>query len=123
MAERQKLSLTELPCPGLKINKDRIIIEVNILAENSGIKVGTYCWDSFGKRASIPQKDREFFERHNRPPVAGTMCYFCRADEALAIQAHIVENIFIGGDAWETHWIPVDENHYIHYGIKVSEGK
>lgn len=46
---------------------------------------------------------------------------FCRADEALAKQERVVVDIEAGGKVWETYWIPVRDDIYLHYAIDVTD--
>lgn len=123
MSDKEEIVLADIPHPALKIDKSRKIIDLNSLAEHFGVRVGTYCWDTFGKRESISRTDREYYETHNEVPEDGISCYFCRADEALEIKEHIIERIVIGDDTWETHWIPTDDENFIHFAKKVSGEK
>ena len=83
------LNLDDLPYIAIEVNDQRIITAVNKLAEDFGVKVGTHCWDTFGKRASISKAAKEYFEEHNCVPEGGIKCFFCMADEALEKQEHI----------------------------------
>ena len=114
------MDLDELHTVALEINRQRKIIAVNKLAEYFGVKVGTYCWDTFGKRASISCEAREYFERYKKVPDDGIKCVFCMADKALERQEHIIREVTIGEDLWETHWIPTGEETFFHFGVNIS---
>ena len=122
MAEKG-LSVHDLPYPAIEINRNRNIVDMNKLAEDIGVAADTYCWDTFGKRASIPAQDRAFYEKHGRIPADGTMCVHCRAEEALSKQEHIIVEEKIGDTLWEIHWIPTGPDTYVHYGIDITKGR
>ncbi len=123
MSKDGKINIHELPYPALEINKKRNIIDLNKLAKDIGVVSDSHCWDTFGQRASIPERDRAFFEKHRRAPDGGTKCTHCGADEALSKQEHIIEEVKIGDTLWEIHWIPTGSETYIHYGIDITQGK
>ena len=114
------MDLDELHTVALEINRQRKIIAVNKLAKDLGVQVGTHCWDTFGKKASISCEAREFFERYNRVPTEGIKCVFCMADEALDRQMYIVKQVTIGEDIWETHWMPTGKETFFHFGVNIT---
>ena len=115
------MDLDELHFAALEVSRQRKIIAVNRLAEAVGVKIGTHCWDTFGKRAFISCEAREYFERHNKMPDQGIKCIFCMADEALERQAHIVKHVTIGEDLWEKHWIPTGRETFFHFKVNIYE--
>jgi hypothetical protein len=115
--------LQSLPYPALIINRERIILAANGPAREMGSKVGTYCWDSFGQRASLSGQDREYFETHGTPPPGGIRCTFCLAGQALAGQSAKSVELPVGESVFETWWTPLDQDTYLHYAIDITEKK
>ena len=105
-----------LPYPAMLIRRDRKIIAVNKLARDLGVGVGTYCWDTFGKRASISEQDKKIFESNGTVP-QGINCTFCKADKALASMQAVNEKIPAGDIAYDTYWVPLTADVYLHYAI------
>ena len=114
------IDLDELHTVALEVSRQRKIIAVNKLAAEFGVKIGTHCWDTFGKRTSISCEAREYYERYNKVPEEGIKCIFCMADEALERQEHIITEVTIGEDIWETHWIPTGRDTFFHFGINIT---
>ncbi|MCP4537513.1 MAG: hypothetical protein GY832_10235 [Chloroflexi bacterium] len=112
-----KALMNSLPYPAMLIRKDRRIIAVNEAAKDMGVKVGSFCWDTFGKKASISEKDREYYEKTNSVPPEGIKCTFCRADEALVSLKSVNEKIPAGDITYDTYWIPLTAEVYLHYAI------
>ena len=112
-----KALMDSLPYPAMIIQKDRRIIIANKVAKELGVEDGAYCWDTFGKRASISQENKEYYEKHGMVPPAGIKCSFCMADEALASQKPISEKIPAGDVTYDTFWIPLTGDIYLHYAI------
>ena len=54
---------------------------------------------------------------NNTVPPKGIKCTFCRADEALISQKSINEKIPTGDITYDTFWIPLTEEVYLHYAI------
>ncbi len=116
-----KALLDCLPYAAMLIHRDRIVLAANRLVLEMGVVVGTNCWDTFGKRVSIPDEDRAYVEKHNRAPESGTKCTHCLADEALDKDEPVNVDVKIGETIWDTYWIPVGEGIYLHYGIDVTK--
>jgi len=109
--------MDSLPFPAMLIRRDRRMIAANKAATDLGVEVGTYCWDTFGKRASISEQDKEIFESNGTVPQNGIKCTFCRADEALASKQPINEKIPAGDVTFDTYWVPLTDDVYLHYAI------
>jgi len=112
-----KALMESLPYPAMLIRKDRRIIAANKAAEKIGVEIASLCWDTFGKKASISEEDREYYEQNNLVPPKGIKCTFCRADEALISQKPINEKIAAGDIIYDTFWIPLTDEVYLHYAI------
>lgn len=114
-------SLDSFPYPIMLISSDRFVVEANKMAKDLGIENGRRCWDTFGQCASIPEEDKIFFQSKGVPPEGGTKCTFCRADEAIAANTEQNYKVTIGVTTWDTFWIPVENNSYLHFGIQVED--
>ena len=112
-----KALMDSLPYPAMLIHRNRRIISANKAAEGIGVEVTSFCWDTFGKKASISEENREYYEKNNTVPPKGIKCIFCRADEALISQKSINEKIPAGDITYDTFWIPLTEEVYLHYAI------
>jgi hypothetical protein len=112
-----KALMDSIPYPAMLIRKDRRIITANKAAKEIGVEIGSFCWDTFGKKASISEENREYYENNNTVPPKGIKCTFCRADEALMSQESINEKIPAGDITYDTFWIPLTDEVYLHYAI------
>ncbi len=112
-----KALMDSLPYPAMLIRKDRRIIIANKVATDLGVEVASFCWDTFGKKDSISNEDKEYFEKNCTIPLNGIKCTFCKADEALITQKPINEKIPAGEITYDTYWIPLTDDVYFHYAI------
>ena len=112
--------LNSLPWPAMLIRQDRKIIATNVIAEESGVVIGSFCWDTFGKKASISDNDREYFEKNNSVPPEGIKCIFCEADNALETQKTVNKKIPAGDITYDTYWVPLTDDVYLHYAFVSS---
>lgn len=112
-----KALMDSLPFPAMLIRKDRKIIIANTVAQDLGVKVASFCWDTFGKKASISDQDKDYYEKNCTVPPNGIKCTFCRADESLISQKPINEKILAGEITYDTYWIPLMDDVYLHYAI------
>lgn len=121
--ERQlRLMLEGIPSPAWLINRERRILAQNKAAEMVGTKVGNYCWGSLHGTKSHPDECREAIEKSGTP-LPGTKCYFCRVDEALDKNAPINSEVEFAGGIWDTWWIPLGEDTFLHYAADVTRYK
>ena len=109
--------MDSIPYPAMLIRKDRRIITANKAARKIGVEIGSFCWDTFGKKASISEENREYYEKNNTVPPKGIKCTFCKADEALISQESINEKIPAGDIIYDTFWVPLTDEVYLHYAI------
>jgi DNA-binding CsgD family transcriptional regulator len=124
-SQMNQLLLDSLPHPAMLIRRDRIILSCNRIARVAGAEVGNYCWRSFGQSEYIPEEDKLYINDNagNVPP-GGTKCTFCLADEAFNAN-HPTNNPEVEsfGQLWDTWWVPVEDNIYLHYAINTTERK
>jgi len=122
MREKRHLSLMleGIPAGAFLITWERKIIQQNQTGERLfGSKVGQYCWEGIHKLNFISEKEREFYLKTGSP-LPGTKCYFCRADEALKEDKPKRDIIKLEGTFWETWWVPLDRDLYLHYAMDVT---
>ncbi len=123
-ARHNEMLLDSLPQPAMLINKERIILACNRAAAEAGAQRGVYCWQGFGKCQFIPEQDRVLVEEHNAAPLSSTHCHFCQADECLAAGCHRRDpEVQAFGRIWDTNWVALDDETYLHYAIDVTEVK
>lgn len=127
LEEEMKLRITlieALPYPTMLIKKDRTIIFANKVAREVGAKVGGTCWQGFGHSDYIPEKDKEYINQHKTTEGLCSHCTFCLADEALNdLKPTIAPEVNAFGRIWETYWIPVSDDTYLHYALDITERK
>ncbi len=113
-----------LPYPTMLIHKDRTIIFANRVARDVGAKIGGVCWRDFGHSDYIPDKDKALINQHKNKLPLGTHCTFCLADLALNdAKVTIAPEVLAFDKIWETYWIPVSEDVYLHYAIDITDRK
>ncbi|MGC9400653.1 MAG: PAS domain S-box protein [Anaerolineae bacterium] len=114
--------LDSLPHPAMLIRTDRIVLAANRSAKKFGAEVGNYCWRSFRQCTYLPEADKRYIEEHGHPPPGGTACTFCRADEmARTGEAQRLPALEVFDRIWDTWWIPIDEETYLHYTLDITE--
>jgi diguanylate cyclase (GGDEF)-like protein/PAS domain S-box-containing protein len=121
--ERFRLMLEGIPSPAWLISRKRRILAQNKAASSLfGTKVGDYCWEGIHGGEYLPDEYREAFEK-NDLPLPGTKCYFCRVDEALDMNKPVNSEVELAGNIWDTWWIPLGEDVYLHYATDVTKYK
>ncbi len=115
--------LDSVPYPVCLVNRDRRILAQNKATERiAKSKVGDICWFKFHGVDILPEPWREEFEQTGvLPPEA--RCSFCRADEVLEKQESIVEEVKLKDQVWETGWVPLGSDTYLHYVIDITKYK
>ncbi len=112
-----KALMDSLPYPAMLITKNRKIIIANKIAKEIGVGDASFCWDTFGKQDSISNEDKEYYKSNCSVPQNGIKCTFCKANEALISQTPINEKIPAGEITYDTYWIPLTNDVYLHYAI------
>ncbi|RKO67984.1 GGDEF domain-containing response regulator [Desulfofundulus salinus] len=121
--ERLRQILEGIPSPAWLVSRERLILAQNKAAEMVvGTKVGNYCWRSIHGTKSLPDECREAIEKSGTP-LPGTKCYFCRGDEALDKNVPINSEVEFAGGIWDTWWVPLGEDIYLHYAMDVTKYK
>lgn len=118
------LLLDSLPHFAMLIRKDRTVLAANRAARELGARVGGHCWRDFGRSEFIPEEDKKYVNDHQKVPHGGTHCVFCRADEAFRDgQPRNSPEIRAWERIWDTYWVPLDEDTYLHYAIDITARK
>ncbi|MCP3965991.1 MAG: hypothetical protein GY718_06490 [Lentisphaerae bacterium] len=113
-----RVLMNSLPYPAMLIRKDRRVITVNKVANEMGVEMGSFCWETFGKKASISEEDKSYYEMNNAVPSGGITCTFCMANEALASAIPINKKIPVGNITYDTFWVPITDDVYLHFIIQ-----
>ncbi|PMP84993.1 MAG: diguanylate cyclase, partial [Thermodesulfobium narugense] len=85
-------------------------------------KVNGYCWEEIHKRKYIQKTNRDVYE-NTSVPLPDTKCYFCKADEALLRNESINIEVELEDKVWDTWWIPLGGDIYLHYANDVTAYK
>jgi len=124
-ARFNELLLDTLPHPAMLIRKDRVILAANRIAREAGANVGGLCWKKFGRGEYISDHHKQYLAEHpGSLPPGGTKCTFCLADEVF--EGHEAQNnpeVKALGQLWDTWWIPIDDDRYLHYAVNITERK
>ncbi len=113
-----------LPYPTMLIHKDKTVIFANKIAREVGAVVGGLCWRDFGQSEYIADEDKAYINQHKEVPLCGTHCTFCLADDALRNSKDMISpEVQAFGKIWETYWVPINEDVYLHFAIDVTERK
>jgi len=107
------------------IRRDRTILAANNIARKAGATVGKYCWQAFGRSEYISEKDKLYIKEHRAdiPLYAGIKCSFCLADELITSNRPANCEVTSSGKIWDTWWVPVKDDIYLHYAIDITERK
>jgi len=120
-AQLNKLLLDSLPHPAVLLSRDRVVLAANRIARQRGAVVGRPCWLEFGQpqRAALPHPADE--PENPGASTGSAPCPFCRADEAFAQgEAICTRAVEAFGATWDLHWIPLDDETYLHYAVDVT---
>jgi signal transduction histidine kinase/DNA-binding response OmpR family regulator len=96
-----QIFLDALPCVGLVLNPDREIVVFNKEAKNAGVVPGTKCFEAWGKREAP--------------------CPWCLAPRALATGTAQHLEVEESGSVFDTYWVPIAPDRYLHYAFDVTE--
>ncbi|WP_206707978.1 PAS domain S-box protein [Koleobacter methoxysyntrophicus] len=121
--EQFRLMLEGIPSPAWLVSRERRILTQNKAAALLfGTKVGDYCWEGIHGGEYLLDEYREAFEK-NGSPLPGTKCYFCHGDEALVRNEPVNSEVGLADKIWDTWWIPLGEDIYLHYAADVTKYK
>jgi len=121
--ERLRMMLEGIPSPAGLVSRERRILAQNKAAKSLfGTKIGDYCWKGIHGGEYLTDKYRELFKKKGLL-LPGAKCYFCRGDEALDKNEPINSEVELAGNIWDTWWIPLGEDIYLHYATDVTKYK
>ncbi len=127
LKETEKLNrmlMDSLPHPAMIIKqKGRVVLASNKLAKSIGIDKGSYCWEDFGLCKFISKKNKKLLSEGK--DLEDPQCSFCLADQCVDNENVQNDPNVIGadGNTYDTHWIHIEDDLYLHYGIDVTERK
>ena len=126
-ADFNEILLSSLPYPAMYVRlKDRIILAANKIAIDYGAKVGGHCWREFGKTEYLSEKNKEIALKFPDlvPEELNIKCSFCMADECIFDSPSQIKNeLKAFGKIWDTYWIKVSDEIFLHYLIDITERK
>ncbi len=116
-----RILLDTLPHPAMLISGDKKVMALNKVAEELGVTVGSFCWEEFGKCLYIPEEKAQEYKKTGKVP-PDTFCSFCKADQCLKDQdAQNDPEVEAFERIWDTYWIAISGNLYLHYAIDITE--
>jgi PAS domain S-box-containing protein len=119
--------ISSLPYPAMYIRaNDRVVIAVNKVASDMGVKIGGYCWREFMKAEYISLHDKEIAAKYpdSVPAEFGIKCFFCLSDKCFSDSPEQIDHeMHAFGLIWETYWIKVSAEVYLHYAINITDLK
>jgi len=122
-----EILLSSLQHPAMYIRrKDRVVISANKIALQLGVKPGGYCWREFGNSEYISEKNKKIAAEYpdEVPSKYHIKCTFCQGDECFSSQPEQNNpEVHAFGLIWNTYWIKVSEEVYLHYAINITEKK
>ncbi|SFM39806.1 GGDEF domain-containing protein [Thermodesulforhabdus norvegica] len=121
--EQRQMMLEAIPNPAWLISKERKIVAQNRAArEIFRTEEGRYCWEAIWNLRFITEEQRRHYLETGRP-LPETRCIFCESDKALGKKEKISKELESDGTIWETWWIMVAENLYVHYASDITRYK
>lgn len=123
ISELNQIILDSLPHWAMLINvKNRTVLAANKLARQVGSKIECQCWDDFGHRQFLSDEHKSLIEREpDRKRDNEIKCDFCLADEAMEKNTPKQKEVEIEDVIWDTWWVPVDKDMYLHYAIDITD--
>jgi len=117
-----EMLLNSLPHPALLVGRDRVIMASNQVARELGADVGGLCWRDFMQGDYISEEAKEYLSENDDLPPWTIHCLFCQADSALDTnEPQGNPHVEAMGKIWDTHWIPLGDEVFLHYAIDVSD--
>lgn len=117
--------IEHIPSFAMIIDKNKKVLFANRKAVELGAVVGDYCWKTFGHMDFISIEDKQYMLTHKNNKSNGISknihCYFCKADDCLKDQEYKrVSDILVFDKIWETYWIPINGELFIHYANDIT---
>ncbi len=117
-----EMLLNSLPHPALLVGRDRVIMASNQVARELGADVGGLCWRDFMQGEHISEEAKEYLSENDDIPPWAIHCDFCLADSALDTnEPQRSPHIEAMGKIWDTYWIPLGDEIFLHYAMDVSD--
>lgn len=117
--------LSSFPYPAMYIRiKDRLVMAANKKALDLGVKIGGHCWREFLKPGNLSAHDQEIAARYPDvvPVEYDIKCSFCLADKCVAdFSEQNNPEVNVSGMIWDTYWIKIDNEIFLHYAINISK--
>ncbi|MGC9258100.1 sensor domain-containing diguanylate cyclase [Desulfurella sp.] len=114
--------LDGIQIPALLVDKNhKILLQNKSAFELFNSKVGGLCWLELWKGKTLSQEQKQLFKQGKILP--SMKCYFCVSDIALNKKEHLTEELYLLGRYWQSHWVAIDENIYLHYFIDITQLK
>jgi len=93
---------------------------LNKTAREIGIEANDYCWKQFGKCECLSEENKTLAKEN--PDEPGIKCTFCQSDEMFEKnETRNDPKVDAFGKIWDTYWVPLDEDLYLHYAIDVTD--
>ncbi|MEI6680069.1 MAG: GAF domain-containing sensor histidine kinase [Mariniphaga sp.] len=117
--------LSSLPYPAMYIRrKDRVVLAVNKIAAELGVKPGGYCWREFQKEENISEEEKKIAALYPDvvPSQFNIKCAFCRSDQCFSeVAGQNIPELHAFGQIWNTYWIKVSDDIFLHYAVNITE--
>lgn len=117
-----ELLLDTLPHPALLIRRDHIVLLANRIARDMGAVIGEPCriWKEMDSETSTAEGMLPSSSQ-GKATLQGCLG---RAQEVFSTQKPVnIPQVNRLGRIWDTWWIPIDEEIYLHYAIDITERK
>jgi signal transduction histidine kinase len=127
LTELNEILLDSLPYPAMYVRrKDRVVLACNKIALDFGVKPGSHCWRDFMKAGFISHHQHEMLAEYDDhvPSDLNIKCSFCIGDQCFTgfpQQNNPEVNAF--GLIWNTYWIKVSDEVFLHYAVNITEQK
>ncbi len=117
-----EMLLNSLPHPALLVGRDRVIMASHQVARELGADVGGLCWRDFMQGEHISEEAKKYLSENDDIPPWAIHCDFCLADSALDTnEPQRSPHIEAMGKIWDTYWIPLGDEIFLHYAMDVSD--
>ncbi|MGB9763510.1 MAG: sensor domain-containing diguanylate cyclase [Minisyncoccia bacterium] len=114
--------LDGIQMPALLVDKNhKILLQNKAASKIFNSKVGGLCWIELWKGETLTQEHKQLFKQGKILP--NMQCYFCVSDEALNKKEHLTQELYLLNKYWQSHWVPIDDNIYLHYFIDITQLK
>ncbi len=123
-ARLSELLLDSLPHSAMLINKKHIVLAANKIATDTGVEIGKFCWDIFGHCDCLYEEHKQRLKDDPHCSKGDILCTFCLANELIKTGATQNDpEVSAFGKTWDTWWVPVEEDLFLHYAIDITQKK